>query len=195
MRGSKGASPVDLDTFLRQRKWRRWLIGTLGFVGLIIVALLDWSGLLVYDGSDLQRYDGQKFTVVRVVDGDTLLIDEPDGPEPHTRVRLWGIDTPELAREGRPADPGSVEATEAAKRWVSRHPHVTLVLQTHRIRDDYGRLLAYIDPDDGLSLNAHLVRKGFAEADDRWPHERREDFARLEEQAKFERIGLWDEDD
>ena len=47
--------------------------------------------------SDLGRYDRKSFTVVRVIDGDTLDIDIADstGNWKTTRVRLWGVDTPE----------------------------------------------------------------------------------------------------
>src|SRR4030042_1077580 len=45
--------------------------------------------------SDIARYHGKTFTVVNVVDGDTIDVDAPDGEHEHTRIRLWGVDTPE----------------------------------------------------------------------------------------------------
>ena len=45
--------------------------------------------------SDSQKYHAKTFTVIKVVDGDTIDIDIPDGEYNHTRIRLWGIDTPE----------------------------------------------------------------------------------------------------
>jgi len=44
---------------------------------------------------DFSRYHAKTFTVVKVVDGDTLDIDVPDDEYDCTRIRLWGIDTPE----------------------------------------------------------------------------------------------------
>jgi len=44
---------------------------------------------------DVARYHGKTFTVVNVVDGDTIDVDVPDGEYEHTRIRLWGVDTPE----------------------------------------------------------------------------------------------------
>jgi len=44
---------------------------------------------------DTEKYHGKTFTVSNVVDGDTIDIDVPDGEYEHTRIRLWGIDTPE----------------------------------------------------------------------------------------------------
>jgi endonuclease YncB( thermonuclease family) len=45
--------------------------------------------------SDLEKYHGKIFTVVNVIDGDTLDIDVPDNRYEQTRIRLLGIDTPE----------------------------------------------------------------------------------------------------
>ncbi|MHC4596883.1 MAG: hypothetical protein ACYS19_18295, partial [Planctomycetota bacterium] len=44
---------------------------------------------------DFQKYHTKTFTVVNVVDGDTVDVDVPDGEYKYTRIRLWGIDTPE----------------------------------------------------------------------------------------------------
>ena len=47
--------------------------------------------------NDLQKYHEKIFTVVNVMDGDTIDIDIPDGKYDRTRIRLWGVDTPETA--------------------------------------------------------------------------------------------------
>jgi endonuclease YncB( thermonuclease family) len=44
---------------------------------------------------DIQKYNGRQFAIVKVVDGDTIDIDIPDANYNHTRIRLWGVDTPE----------------------------------------------------------------------------------------------------
>jgi hypothetical protein len=44
---------------------------------------------------DFEKYHKKTFTIVNVVDGDTIDIDIPDGKYERTRIRLWGIDTPE----------------------------------------------------------------------------------------------------
>ena len=44
---------------------------------------------------DVRKYHGKTFTVVNAVDGDTIDINIPDGKYEQTRIRLWGVDTPE----------------------------------------------------------------------------------------------------
>ncbi len=157
---------------------------------LLLVVVGERSGWLIFGGSDLRRYDGQTFRVVEVIDGDTLDLAVYDGDRPTTRVRLWGIDTPELARPARPAEPWADAARRSADRWAFDR-RVTLRLEPHRVRDRFGRLLAYVDLNDGTVLNERLLSEGLAEADARWPHRDLERYARLQEQARRAVAGRW----
>ncbi len=98
-------------------------------------------------------------TVVRVVDGDTLVVRIGDGEE---RVRLIGIDTPESVK---PNTPVQCFATEASARTKTLLPIGTAVRLERdvELRDRYKRLLAYVyrQPDD-LFVNLVLAREGFA---------------------------------
>ena len=49
---------------------------------------------LTYADADFQKYHRKTFTVLEVIDGDTLDIDIPDGEHDDTRIRLIGVDTP-----------------------------------------------------------------------------------------------------
>lgn len=157
---------------------------------LVAVFLADRWGLLVYGGADAARYDGRTFNVVAVIDGDTLDLDAPDGRHATTRVRLWGINTPERARDGRPAQAGADAATERANA-LAYGQAVTVRLEPHRLRGKYGRLLAYVVLPDGTVLNERLLSEGLARADDRWPHRDMDRYAQLEDQAQREGRGLW----
>lgn len=156
----------------------------------VVLFMADRWGLLIYGGADATRYDGRVFRVAAVLDGDTIDLDSPDRRQATTRVRLWGIDTPELASRDRPAQPGA----EAAAQWVRQRvdqTQVTVRLEPHRQRGRYGRLLAYVVLPDGTVLNERLLSAGLARADDRWPHRDLERYERLEQQAKREGRGLW----
>lgn len=163
---------------------------------IVLLVLADRQGWLLDDGGDLKVYDGQGFVVTHVVDGDTLDVGQPDRraeqPRATTRVRLWGIDTPELARpsEGRPADPYADDARRFAQ-VKAEGQRVTLRLQPHRTRDNYGRLLAYVELPDGTTLNELLVVEGLARADGRWSHRDDQRYELLERQARNDRRGLW----
>ena len=159
-------------------------------VVLAIAILADRSGWGFYQGSDLSRYDGQRFRVAGVIDGDTLDLAVADGDRPTTRVRLWGVDTPEAARDGRPAEPFAENATQRV-RELAYGTTVAVTLEPHRPRGRYGRLLAYITLADGSVLNERLLAEGLARADDRWPHRAMGRYTQLQAQARHEGWGLW----
>jgi micrococcal nuclease len=96
----------------------------------------------------------QEATVSQVIDGDTLSLS--DGQ----RVRLVGIDTPEMEKPGRPAEFLAHKA-KAALTDLTVGPRVRLEYDQLRF-DHYGRLLAYIFHPDGAMVNAELVRLGLA---------------------------------
>lgn len=104
--------------------------------------------------------------VERVVDGDT--VDVVIGQR-HERVRLIGIDTPELAHAAtgdRPATPGECYGEEARAYTEGLLPPGTRVRLVRDIvgRDDYGRVLAYVyRAADGVFVNYELARHGFAQ--------------------------------
>lgn len=157
---------------------------------LVALFLADRWGVLVYGGAEATRYDGRSFDVVAVIDGDTLDLDVPDGSSATTRVRLWGINTPERGRQGRPAETGAEAATERTQE-LALGQRVTLRLEPHRLRGQYGRLLAYVVLADGTILNERLLSEGLARADDRWPHREVDRYAQLQRQAQREGRGLW----
>ena len=78
------------------------------------------------------------FRVVRVIDGDTFVV-EYDG-EP-TSVRLWGFDAPE------PREPGGEEATAGLREMIDGKV-VRLEFPGDRKRDNFGRLLARVYVDE-----------------------------------------------
>ena len=119
------------------------------------------------DGAALEQA-----TVVRVVDGDTLVV-SIDGRE--ERVRLIGIDCPEsVAPEPERNTPEGEDAAAFTKSLVKRGDAVWLERDENDV-DQYGRLLRYVwleepaSPDDAgeigeKMLNGVLVREGYAQA-------------------------------
>lgn len=100
-----------------------------------------------------------------VVDGDTIDV-VIDGVE--ERVRLTGIDTPEIAHESSGDRPGNDaecyadEAHDFIRSLIDEGSPVRLERDVGA-RDDYGRLLAYVyRASDGVFVNYELVRQGYA---------------------------------
>lgn len=182
-------NPQQLGRALKQYK----ATGLLIVLFLIVaVAVLDHKVNLFPVDDDWHRYHEQRFEVLRVIDGDTIELRAPDDKRKTTRVRLWGIDTPEMGNRERdtPPEPFAVEATEFTT-LLTKERRVTVYLQRHRLRDRYGRLLAYIELPNGQILNAELIENGLSQHDDRWGHDRAEDYDRLEQQAREARKGIW----
>ena len=142
-------------------------------------------------GHDLEKYHKNTFTVVKVVDGDTIDIDVPDGQYEHTRIRLWGIDTP----ESKSPDTGVMyfgpEAAEFTTK-LSLGKQVTVYLEEHRTRGKYGRLLAYVQLPDDRFLNEVLITEGFAYSDLRFRHSLYHSYKQLEGLARRQKKGLWE---
>src|SRR5690606_26099774 len=105
--------------------------------------------------------------VVRVVDGDTLVVELAGREVP---VRLIGIDTPETVAPGRPVECYGAEASDHLRALAPAGTAVRLERDVEA-RDMYDRLLAYVyRSGDGLLLNRAQVDGGFAEADDHPPN-------------------------
>jgi micrococcal nuclease len=128
-------------------------------------------------------------TVVRVVDGDTIVVRLPGDRE--ERVRYIGVDTPESVKPGTPVQCFAHAASAENERLVEGR-RVRLVRDAEE-RDRYGRLLAYVYRlPDGLFVNAELVRGGFARPLTIPPNVRFADrFAVLAREAREAARGLW----
>jgi endonuclease YncB( thermonuclease family) len=141
---------------------------------------------------DLERYHKQTFTVVKVVDGDTIDIDIPDGQQEHTRIRLFGIDAPETTSEKSGIIHFGPESSEYATK-LAFGKRVTVYLEEDCTRGKYGRLLAYVQLPDGSFLNEVLLSEGFAYADLRFRHSFYSGYQQLEASARRRKKGLWEQ--
>jgi len=139
---------------------------------------------------DFEKYHGKTFTVVKVIDGDTIDIDVPDGKYKHTRIRLWGVDTPETKHPEKGIMYFGPEAAEFT-RELALGKQITVYLEEHRTRGYYGRLLAYVQLPDRRFLNKVLLSKGFAYADLRFRHSFYNKYKQLEAAARSQKKGLW----
>jgi micrococcal nuclease len=178
-----------------QWRWKRRRRSLATLAAMLVTASLllaadraGWFGS-VQDG-DLQRYHGRSFACVKVVDGDTLDIAAPDAGRPHTRIRLWGVDTPETVKPNTPVQHFGPEASRFT-RDRAEGKTVRVELLAHDTRDKYGRLLAYVYLPDGTMLNEAIIAEGFGYADSRFEHRYLFEFGRAMRDARDARRGLW----
>jgi micrococcal nuclease len=144
-----------------------------------------------YPDGDWQKYHGRVFTVMEVIDGDTIDIDIPDGEHPDTRIRLIGVDTPETKHPTVGLMYYGPEATAFTTR-LSLGKQVTVLLDTTGDqRGRYGRLLAYIQLPDGNILNAEIIKNGYGYAYLSYPHSEFSAYQMLMQEAIDNKTGLW----
>lgn len=89
-----------------------------------------------------------------VIDGDTVILSD------NRRLRLIGIDTPELGRDGRPDEPLARAARERLQAILSQASHISL-RSDQEARDHYGRTLGHLYAD-GHNIQAALLKAGLA---------------------------------
>ena len=118
-----------------------------------------------------------------VIDGDTIDVATIG------RVRLLGIDAPEIGRGFETSAPFGREARDRLTslllhRWVRLE-------QDGPSLDTYNRHLAYVQTEDGQFVNALLVREGLARVSARLPLTRIQELQRAEREAQAARRGMW----
>lgn len=95
-----------------------------------------------------------KHNVAKVYDGDTITLKNGE------RVRLLGINTPEIESRYRQAEPGG----QTAKKWLQEKlsaGEVFLEFDTQQ-RDKYKRLLAHLFLANGEHINKKMIEAGLA---------------------------------
>lgn len=128
-------------------------------------------------------------TVTWVSDGDTFRCRTASGQDVG-RVRIVGVDAPEVRHEGRPAECFGDAATEQLRRLVDRQPVSLMTDPTQGERDRYGRRLAYVSTDAVPDVGLRLLRAGGASVTS-FRYERREAYGQAERAARESRAGLW----
>ncbi|WP_210244082.1 thermonuclease family protein [Arthrobacter yangruifuii] len=104
---------------------------------------------------EVQPRDGA--TVVRVIDGDTLVVDLA-GED--VTVRLLNVDTPETKDPNEPVQCLGPEATVFLEEALPPGSSVELEYDVER-EDRYGRTLAGVYDDEDRLMNAEVARHGF----------------------------------
>ena len=149
--------------------------------GIFVLGLL-FTGGLAADCKPLG--DVRSVGLAAVTDGDSLRLSNGQ------RVRLLGINAPELGRDGRPAEPLAEEARQALQAQLKDREVVYLQAYGH---DRYGRVLAEVfTRQDGGHVGETLLSKGLARAVVVPPRWRSDDCLwRTEEAAREQSRGLW----
>lgn len=159
----------------------RWLLAWAVLAGLVVAGLIN--------GQEAATGDREWLPVIRVVDGDTIIVS--DGGD-ELRIRMIGVDTPETVHPTRPVQCYGRQASQ----------FVTELLDGERVRlehdpsqdqvDQYGRELAYVWLDDETMVNELIIAEGYGhEYTYREPYRYRERLRTAQDDAEHGDVGLW----
>lgn len=127
------------------------------------------------------------YRVVKVYDGDTVVLS--DG----RKVRLLGINTPEVRHKDKAADAGGDEA----KQWLKNkleNKKVRLVADAENA-DKYGRTLAHLFTEAKEHINLQLVEAGLAAVTIHPPNLLyAEELLKAQDKAEQLKLGIWQQD-
>lgn len=129
------------------------------------------------------------FKVVKVVDGDTIDILLDGKTE---RLRLIGINTPEVVDPRKTVECFGREASDNAKKLLSGQEVRIEADPSQGDRDKYGRLLRYVWQRDGLFYNLEAIKDGYAyEYTYQLPYIYQPEFKAAQKYAEENKLGLW----
>lgn len=144
-----------------------------------------------------RSYDYNDILVKRAVDGDTLVLESGE------RVRLIGIDTPEMHESSKlyRDSQRSKQDVKTIKEMGRRAYEFTKnLVEGKRVRlefdvekyDKYDRLLVYVYLKDGTFVNAEIIKQGYASLMTFPPNVKYADlFRQLYREAYENKRGLW----
>jgi endonuclease YncB( thermonuclease family) len=113
-----------------------------------------------------------------VIDGDTIEIQDE-------RIRLWGIDAPEIAQrctEDGASYPCGLDSSQELRKRIGRKP----VSCVRRDTDRYGRMVALCTVAD-IDISRWMVQQGQAIAFRRYSL----DYVEDEDAARAAKVGIW----
>lgn len=167
LRGDKAGRPLRVAS-------RSYLciMRTPSFTGLLLAALFSFTCRT----ETKPKSSELSLQAVHIADGDTF--DGRDGDKTY-RIRLHGIDAPEKGQDF------SRKSKEALGRLCKNGPLKAVIIQ----KDRYGRWVCEVYDRNGQSINKAMVMEGMAWHFKRYSSDR--ELARLEEEARSAKSGLW----
>jgi len=151
----------------------------------VFVVLIGLRQTILSPKLPAERWHRESIVVVRVIDGDTF--DADDG----RRIRLLGIDAPELPHDDEPDKRGAVEACD----WLTRRISGRKVLLRFDTlgRDRRDRTLAWVYLPSGNLVNLECLAAGHARLVTRFglPADLVQELHQAAAGARVRRLGIW----
>tara|TARA_A100001037_G_scaffold288244_1_gene298616 strand:- start:417 stop:1652 length:1236 start_codon:yes stop_codon:yes gene_type:complete len=137
--------------------------------------------------------------ISKIIDGDTFDIKHSTGEV--YRVRILGIDTPEIYSANTPYEYEGITNTQCLHAWglkatefaINTLLNKSVTVITDPIAGDldiYDRLLRYVEVD-GKDFSAMILENGYARVYTEAVSSRMNSYLAIEEVAKMNKVGLW----
>ncbi len=166
--------------------WQRGKGRLLVILGFILILILSYWILEPTSTSNLPTtltngglYQCQ---IHRVIDGDTVVANCPKDNQETIRIRIWGIDAPEM-QQGH----WGKAAKNALIVLLSQANHDSIEIKIRDI-DHYGRYVGQLFLNE-LDLGLELVKNGEAVVYEQYNKER--DYLQAQQEAKKQKLGIW----
>ena len=160
---------------------------------LIVAFVVVLAGLVL--ASPAQAYPTMPqviqgpYTVLKVVDGDTIHV-SANGQK--LKIRMIGLDTPEVVDPRKPVQCFGREASAQAKTILGGQQVYLETDPSQDSIDKYGRTLAYVWTESGRLFNLDMIADGYAhEYTYDLPYRYQADFKAAENDARTHERGLW----
>lgn len=132
------------------------------------------------------------YSVVRVIDGDTFEVIINDKKQ---KIRVIGINTPEINDPRKTVECFGKEASEKAKKLLLGKKVRLEKDPTQEEIDKYGRLLRYVFFEDGTDFGLTMIKEGYAfEYTYNIPYKYQQQYKQAQKQAEENKKGLWSDD-
>ncbi|MFO7912197.1 MAG: thermonuclease family protein [Desulfotignum sp.] len=139
-------------------------------------------------GKEIQNQisDGRSFRVLKVYDGDSLLV---KGLDLTLKIRMVGIDAPETGGRSKTGQPYSKKAHLYLNRLVKNR---SVTLKSYGL-GGYNRILAEVFTTGGTNVNLEMVKMGLAEVyqGSTPKHFDTAPYVAAQTRARNNRIGMW----
>lgn len=189
--------------FLKKLK-KQILYLTIFIVILIITTLLNYlsnsenvnnlfTNTLITEKYDNNIKNKNIYFVTRVIDGDTIEVKSEN--EEISKVRVIGINAPEINDERERVRCLAQLAKNKAKELALNKKVKLNIDPSQEKADRFGRLLRYIELEDGRDFGLVMIKEGYAyEFTFRLPYQKQQIYKQAQKYAENNKKGLWNLD-
>jgi len=166
------------------------------FIGFFVLCLFAFGYFMLNHGLFWSTSESSRVPsnarVLSVIDGDTVDVMVEGKKE---RIRLLGIDAPEMGFEGKKEMCFAKESRNALVELIGDQTIIIASDSSQADRDGYNRLLRYISLPDGTLVNKRMVEEGYAReyVFKSLPYQQRQEFQDAQQKAESEHVGMWKE--